>query len=441
VQIAPDSPVGGLWKPDKNNFAPRIGFAWDVFGDGRTSIRGGYGIAYERNFGNVTFNVIQNPPNYAVLALLAGRDVPSIAITPNNFGPLSGNTGTVPLPITSLRHVRQDIVNAYAHFWSAAFEHQIWKDNVLSVEYSGSAGRSLYSLSSFNVPGGAAFFFGNPDPNLRENPQYSTINTRGNDGRSNYNALIVGFRGNNLNNWGLQFTTNYTWAVTKDNLSSTFSDGFTNYNVGLTNPYDPSLDYGYADFDVRHRFVGSFNWDLPLARNSTDWKRHALGGWTLAGIFSARTGTPFTIFDGTNANNRSPRLVPNGPVTINVHDTGAPNTFNFIDLTGQPVGAFLNPVCGCSDFGPYPANMTKRNQFRAPGIWNFDAAMYKSFKITESSNVQFRFEVFNLFNHANLYILPGTLDVNSGAVQSARGVTINNNFERRNVQLAVKFTF
>jgi outer membrane receptor protein involved in Fe transport len=441
VQIAPDSPVGGLWKPDKNNFAPRIGFAWDVFGDGRTSVRGGYGIAYERNFGNVTFNVIQNPPNYAVLALLAGRDVPSIAITPNNFGPLSGNTGTVPLPITSLRHVRQNIVNAYAHFWSAAFEHQIWKDNVLSVEYSGSAGRSLYSVSSFNVPGGAAFFFGNPDPNARENPQYSTINTRGNDGRSNYNALIVGFRGNNLNNWGLQFTANYTWAVTKDNLSSTFSDGFTNYNVGLTNPYDPMLDYGYADFDVRHRFVGSFNWDLPLARNSTDWKRHALGGWTLAGIFTARTGTPFTIFDGTNANNRSPRLVPNGPVNISVRDTGAPNTFNFIDLTGQPVGAFLNPVCGCSDFGPYPANMTKRNQFRAPGIWNFDAAMYKSFKITESSNVQFRFEVFNLFNHANLYILPGTLDVNSGAVQSARGVTINNNFERRNVQLAVKFTF
>jgi outer membrane receptor protein involved in Fe transport len=441
VQIAPDSPVGGLWAPDKNNFAPRIGFAWDVFGDGRTSVRGGYGIAYERNFGNVTFNVIQNPPNYAVLALIAPQDVPFIAITPNNFGPLAGSTGTVTLPITSLRHVRQDIRNAYAHFWSAALERQIGQDNLLSVEYSGSAGRKLYSVSSFNVPGGAAIFFGDPDPNARENAQFGTINTRGNDGRSNYNALIVNMRGNNLYRLGLQYTASYTFSRTKDNLSSSFSDSFTNYNVGFTDPYDPSLDYGFADFDVRHRFVASFNWEIPLGRNRTDWRRHALGGWALSGIFTARTGTPFTIFDGTNANARNPRLVPNGGLGVSVRDTGAPNTFNFIDLAGQPVGAFINPVCNCSDFGPYPANMTRRNQFRSPGIWSFDSALYKTFKITETSNIQLRAEVFNLFNHANLYILPGTLDVGSGAVQAARGVTINQNFERRNVQLAVKFNF
>jgi len=77
VQIAPDSPVGGLWAPDKNNFAPRVGFAWDVTGDGRTSLRGGYGMAYERNFGNVTYNVIQNPPNYATVSLTAPNDIPS----------------------------------------------------------------------------------------------------------------------------------------------------------------------------------------------------------------------------------------------------------------------------------------------------------------------------------------------------------------------------
>ena len=71
VFLAEDSPVGALWKPDRNNFGPRAGFAWDVTGDGRTSLRGGYGLSYERNFGNVTFNVIQNPPNYAVIALSA----------------------------------------------------------------------------------------------------------------------------------------------------------------------------------------------------------------------------------------------------------------------------------------------------------------------------------------------------------------------------------
>ena len=441
VQIAQNSPAGGLWKPDKNNFAPRVGFAWDVFGDGRTSIRGGYGLAYERNFGNVTFNVIQNPPNYAVLALVAGRDVPSIAITPNNFGPLSGSSGTAPIPRTSLRHVREDIVNAYAHFWSASFERQVGRDNLFSVEYSGSAGRDLYSISQFNIPGSAAVLLGNPDPNARLNPQYATINTRGNEGYSNYNALIVGLRGNNFRRLGLQFTANYTYAVAKDNLSSTFSEGSYNFNVGLTNPYDPSLDYGYADFDVRHRFVGSFNWDIPVARNAEGFTRAALGGWTLAGIFTARAGTPFTIFDGTNAIQRNPRLVASGPLTVNVTDTGGPNLFNYIDLSGQPVGAFINPACNCSDFGPYPANMTRRNEFRGPGIWNFDAALYKNFRVTEGTSIQLRAEAFNVFNHANLYVAPGTNDVSNGAVQAQRGVTTNGNLERRNVQLAIKFIF
>lgn len=443
VQIAQDSPVGGLWKKDKNNFAPRVGFAWDIFGDGKTSLRGGYGLAYERNFGNVTFNVIQNPPNYAVLSLFNNADVTNLQITTDNAGPLAGTTPpTKILPVTSLRHVREDITNAYAHFFSLAFQREIGSGNVLSVEYSGSRGESLYSISPLNIQGAGAFYLGDADPNSRLNNQYSNINTRGNEGYSRYNALIIALDGSRFRNTGMQYTVHYTFAKANDNLSSTFSEGAFNSNLGLTNPYDPSLDFGPADFDVRHRFVGSLIWEIPFAKNSSGFTKALLDGWTVTSIFTARTGTPFTIFDSTNANLSSPRLVANGPLSVNVTPTGNANFFNFVDLTGQPVGAFGNAVCGgCSDFGPYPAGMTTRNQFRGPGYWNIDAGVSRNIRFGERYTLQLRGELFNAFNHANLYIAPGTQDVASGFVGAIKGITPNGNVERRNVQLGVKFIF
>jgi hypothetical protein len=458
VQIAKNSPVHGLWKKDWNNFAPRVGFAWDIFGDGKTSLRGGYGISYERNFGNVTFNVIQNPPAQTVVALTAGVDVPTLAISRNNSGPLAGSGTTIRLPGSSLRHVREDIVNAYAHFWSASFERELGQGTVASVEYSGSAGRALYSLENINRNGAGLVYLGGPattpagGTSSRLNGQYTNINSRANNGFSNYNALIVGLASNNFRNRGLQFTAAYTLSTAKDNLSSTFSDSNANASLGLLDPFNPKFDYGYADFDARHRFVTSFNYEVPFFKNAeSSLVRNLLGGYSLTGIFNARSGNPFTVFDCTTASSGAcPRYVPSTSVrNSGTGNSVGANSFSFLELPAA--NPFVNPISHNGVVGPFPAEMSKRNAFRGPGYWNADLGLYKRIKLTEKYSMQLRLEVFDVFNHANLFIVPGSLDI-SGFTDAAgnptpsfipaqRGVFTSGNLERRNVQLAAKFIF
>ena len=441
---------GGLWKPDRNNFAPRLGFAWDIKGDGRTSVRAGYGMAYERNFGNVTFNVIQNPPAYFVFTLNPGDPgFPTIPAPPpsNNFGPLGGSSGTATIVgRANIRHVNENIQNAYAHFWSASFEHEVFRRTVASVEYSGSAGRKLYDLSNDNRAGLACFLgrtactFSGANPLELLNTNFYPLNTRGNKGYSNYHALIASLESSNLRNLGLQFTARYTYSVTKDNLSSTFSDSSNNFNLGLLDPFNPKLDYGYSDFDTRQRFAGSVNWDLPFfKKNENKFVRHALGGWALTSIVNIRSGQPFTIFDCTNAAFEvCARLVPVGTLSTHVLSnpagTGQPNEFRLIDLSGQSPGNYFDPRTGTSEFGPYPANMTKKDAFRGPGFWNVDFATFKNFNITEGVRLQLRGEFYNVFNHANMFVDGASAEVNEGLIRGFKD-------GRRNIQLAAKIIF
>ena len=476
-QTAPSSAVGGLWKPDKNNFAPRVGFAWDMRGDGKTSLRGGYGMAYERNFGNVTFNVLFNPPNYGVIALNANRckattpsgtlctlangflvpgDVPTIATSIANYGPLSGSGVSKPFSPVSARAVDQNIVNAYAHFWSMSFEHQLKANTLMSVEYSGSAGRQLYSISDINRTGAATAFSMGTITNAvgatgitRLNGVATSANQRANLGFSNYRALIASLQSNNWRNTGLTFTARYTWSSSKDNLSSTFSDG-PPFFLGFTDTFEPGVDYGHSDYDNRQRFVSSFNYEAPFFnKSSSSVKRKVLGGWSLNGIVTVRSGYPFTIYDCSFVGSTCARIIPTGPITKNSKppSTGDPNTFTYIDLSAfrNASGAVINPVPPGADganynFGPFPANMSKRNAFYGPGFWNVDTGIYKSIHFTERVSLQLRGELFNVFNHANMFIDYGSPDV-SGVVGDNIGNVLSYKNGRRNVQLAAKLNF
>lgn len=456
VATTPNSPVGGLWKDDWNNFAPRFGFAWDPTRDGRTSVRGGYGVAYERNFGNVTFNVIQNPPNYAVIALVAGADVPSLNITTDNAGPLAGSSGTKALPPVSLRNVDPNIRTAYAHFWSFSLERQFGRGLVAAAEYSGSAGRKLYSLEDPNRIGFGNAFLGDPctpDPGggpgdcrsrLRRT-QFTALNRRSGKGFSNYNGVNFRVDINNFKDSGLLLRANYTVSKAIDNLSSTFSESANNFNLGLLDPFNPKLDKGLADFDNRQRFVLSANWDVPFAKSTQGVWKHILDGWQFAPIFTARSGSPFTIFDCTNAFFAvCPRAMFDGPVDSGTPDRitpngGVPNSFIYRDLANAPINSdWYNPLAGTSEVGPFPANMSGRNRFTGPGLWNVDLGIYKNFRLNERFGLQFRSEFYSLFNHANLRLLGDDADVSGGntIITGRKGAGDN-----RNVQLALKLIF
>ncbi len=446
-----ESPIGALWKADKNNFAPRVGFAWDVSGDGKTSVRAGYGMAYERNFGNVTFNVLFNPPQYLVTTIDAPTDVASQPIYTDNAGPFGGVAGVKKtIPAGSLRHIDQNIVTAYTHFYSASFQRELGAGTMASIEYTGSLGRDLYDLADINKRGAGLVYEGVGTAASRPNTKFAAFNTRGNRGRSAYNGVTFGLESRHLARTGLQFTLKYTLSQAKDNLSSTFSDSGNNFNLGYLDAFDPMLDYGAAQFDARHKLIFAGIWELPIARESTGAKKALLGGWQLNWIFRAQSGLPFTVFDCTNGLGLCMRAIDstginksatNGPSTSN------PNEFTLLDLTpiAGAAGSYINPVTGNSDFGPYPANMTQRDAFRGPGNWNTDLSVSKRFRFGDHHALQFRVEAYNVFNHANMYAVTGNADTSSFTTitgfkgYSAQGGLVGDG--QRRIQLGLKFEF
>jgi hypothetical protein len=472
VFTSPNSPIGGLWSPQYGTVSPRIGFAYDLFGNGRTSLRGGFGISYERNFGNVTFNVIQNPPNYAVIVLNGSATNP-IPVTSSNTGPLSGSSGSVPLPPTSLRNVAENIRTAQTQFYSLALEHELATNTVLSLEYTGSRGLHLYDIKNYNGLGSGNVFLGDPLSDglghvalTRLNNQYSNINNRGSGGDSYYQAMNIQFQMTDLHHSGLSLVANYTLAHATDELSTSFSETANAFNLGYTNPFNPSLDHGNGDLDIRNRFVVGPIYRTPYFANGHSSLKQALFGWQVTGIYTVRTGTPFTYFDTTNDSQAGqgyniPRYTPTTPIpqhTFTTTNGASGQGINAFIIGHLPAAtSFANPALtipgfpnGISDWGPYPAAMTARNSFRGPGAWSFDAAVSKTIPIHEQINMVFRAEGFDLLNHHNLYIQETRDDVGNVGdgvpvpITASKGGVGNNggaNDERRFGQFSLEVNF
>jgi hypothetical protein len=478
--IANQSPAHGLWKPRWGTIGPRVGFAYDVFGDGKTSIRGGYGISYERNFGNVTFNASFNPPASAILSSVCpANDVScNVLITNNDEGPLGLPGPPSPLPPAELRMPDPDIEVAQTQFWSFGVQHQTGRSTVLEATYSGAHGLHLYDIENINLLGGGQVYLGDPytfttDPDCaagqpcfnRPNDQYSNINMRGSLGSSTYASLNLAVQTQNLLNSGLDLVANYTWSHALDDLSSTFGDslqGGSGYvgSLGYTDLLNPKLDWGSADYDVRQRLLVSPIWATPWFKTSgTHLEREVFGGWLFSAIATIRTGTPFSVYDYDNELNyyTVPRLTPATPIT-NFHvgkaeavdPINSPNQFAALTVPVPASFAPLNSTLGISDFGPFPSNMTHRNSFRGPGAWNMDMALDKKFPITERYQLEFRAEGYDIFNHHNYYVNTTTLayfgpQAPMQVIEEKGGLgslaTGGNHDERRFGQFALRLNF
>jgi outer membrane receptor protein involved in Fe transport len=477
VLTVPNSPIHSLWNPTYGAVSPRVGFAYDVFGNGRDSVRGGYGVAYERNFGNVTFNVIQNPPGQAVVV------VNNVTVTSSNAGPLAGASGSVPLPPTSLRHVDQNIKTAQTQFWSLAVEHEMTPSTVISIEYVGARGIHLYDIKNYNGLGSGNAMLGDPNVDpltgdyglTRLNNQYSNANNRGSSGYSFYHGVNVQFQSTNLHHSGLSVVANYTLSHSLDNLSTAFSeDSSGDFVLGYTDPFNPKLDYGNSDLDGRQRLVIAPIYAEPFFKDAHNLVGESLGGWQLSGIYQVHSGSPFTYFDTTNnySGYNDARYTPSAPISQHHFKSipsgvtgGGSNTYTLgtlpvanswgnpnlmppsaADPTQPDTADYPN---GISDWGPWPSTMTSRNAFTGPGLWNLDMALSKTIPIHENINLEFRAEGFNVLNHHNLFLLEPNFDAGAAAgapppVTAAKGGIGNNggaNDERRFGQFALKLNF
>src|SRR5215510_15135315 len=386
-----------LFNPSHQGFAPRVGFAYDVFGDGKTALRGGFGVFYEQPL----FNIFRNPIFRALPFVNRGRLRPCSSSNPPPCLVVAG--GNNPLPVDSSLFKGVDAVSETMQFnlkptyvmqYNLNLQREVFKNTILLVAYVGSRGRNLFGQGDRNtaiptiLADGTQFF---PPTATRRNTKFDVVRTIFQGFSSDYNSMNLGLTRRFSD--GLQFQVSYTYGKSLDNRSGT--SGRQEYSNGQARTFDPynlNLDRGRSDFDVRHSFVANASYDLPFGKGRTGAARQLLAGWQLNAIVTISSGVPFSVItdgdpdgDKTDDNAQRPNLLPG--VTLIPAGGRTPNLwFN--------LGAFAPPPFGFR-------GSAGRNIIEGPNYRTLDFSVVKNFRIDEKRSLQFRAEVFNLLNRAN----------------------------------------
>ena len=432
-----ESTLGPPFIPGKLNIAPRAGLAWDPTGSGRTSIRLGGGVFHNqlmgRNWGstagseyrfNTTYTV-NNPPNFP-RALESG------------FRPGGKTTNSVVL------HPDNPTIIQY----NLEIQRELLPTVSLRTAYVGSQGYNLDRRVQSNTaipqiqPNGSKFF---PVGAPRVNPNFGDIQTLVTDSMSNYNSLQVGLQ-KNLSQ-GLQLQANYTWGKALSNADSTFSAELFNNVPTAMDQYDLDREYGLSSYHQKHTFVTNaryrFPWDSLL---QSGWAKAALGGWTVNGIYRLGSGFPINIRTGfNNARDANPELADRPDLTPGFRSN--PTEGTTAGCQGIPAGeklgtpdrffdpcAFLLPAAGT--YG----NLGRNTLIGHPRN-NLDFTVVKTTALRERTNLEFRAEFFNLFNHP-LFGPPNNTVFTTARTRSGNaGRIINTASDSRQIQFGLKLTF
>lgn len=412
------------------NFQPRIGLAWDPFNDGKTSVRAAYAILTQAPTTNIITGLSSNPPfALPISASSATNSItienPSAAVVGTSLGPSS---------------INPQFDNSYAQDWNLSIERQLTSSLGLTVAYVGLKGTHLQLTQNINQPFVTNGIYGSVKPFpalpasspvipaqcLAPNPPcgLNNINQVNSGGNSNYNALWV--TADKQLSRGLMFLATYTYSKSLDYNSLSTGESYV-----IQNAYNPRGDYGPSEFDARHRIVLSGFYQFPFTKN------RLVSGWQVGIVQQAQSGNPL---NPTLAIGPGPgiSLTVRPDITGAVTTTGDPSQWFaskavFVSPCVPAVPPATLPTCHPGDLG--------RNAILGPGFLDTDFSVTKDTKITERFTLQFRSEMFDVFNHPNFG--NPVLNVTSGSfgnIQATRFPT-GDFGSARQIQFALKVLF
>ncbi|HXJ06407.1 MAG TPA: TonB-dependent receptor [Candidatus Acidoferrum sp.] len=450
---------------DLNNFAPRAGFAYDIFGTGKTVIRGGGGVFYSSRLPGLFLNDASISQPFSLRIDLTEPGSANSLIPLDN--PLASDaTGFAagfpqrfilsnvpknvtfhpPVSVFGLEPGRK-WVTPTIYDWNLTVERQLRPDTVLHLSYVGLRGTHLREDADLNPRG-----VGVGTEASRPFQGFSDILENQNNGMSNFNAFEIDIEKRPAGTAGilrnLTLLANYTYSKAMDialasNGGTTDVGSSKGSGVPYGNPLQPGFETGPSDFDHRHRVVASIVWDLPKQNGKSSLQRWTLGGWQWSSVFTVVSGDALTILSGqdrskTNLGGDRGQFIGStsqyGGVAPVSARSGCPNTPGDICVPWLDTALFTQPAVGT--FG----NVGK-GIFRGPTNWNMDLGLHKTFyplSSHENLSVQLRGEFFNVFNHTQLN---ATASSNTVTVSSSNFGSIRSANDPRIIQLALKVSF